>query len=60
MAMSRRGANERLPSMTFSSCRTSERDPVALVESCHPAEKEFIQNTLNFVLFFCARCPEIP
>jgi hypothetical protein len=33
MAASRRGAHWRLPFM-FSSCRASERDSVALVESC--------------------------
>jgi hypothetical protein len=34
MAASRRGAHWRLPFMSLSSCRASERDPVALVESC--------------------------
>jgi len=34
MAASRRCAHWRLPFMSFSSCRASERDPVALVESC--------------------------
>jgi hypothetical protein len=33
MAASRRGAHWRLPFMS-SSCRASERDPIALVESC--------------------------
>jgi len=34
MAASRRGAHWRLQFMSLSSCRASERDPVALVESC--------------------------
>jgi hypothetical protein len=32
MAASRRGAQWRLPFMSLSSCRASERDPVALAE----------------------------
>ena len=34
IAASLRGAHWRLPFMSLSSCRASERDPIALVESC--------------------------
>ena len=34
IAASCRGAHWRLPFISLSSCRASERDPVALVESC--------------------------